>query len=485
MPFSLAIVGRPNVGKSTLFNRLIGKKMAIVDDTPGVTRDWRCEAADLMGLEFDVIDTAGLEDSFDQSMEGRMRQQTESALGHADAVLFMIDARAGVTPLDEHFALWLRKQKIPTILCANKCEGKASDPGLYEAYGLGFGEPIALSSEHALGMSDLYEAVQPLVQAYEEEHGLDAEEEEEDDFWSEEDDADIALPFNEGEGVGFGDQEDEEIAPEDVKPIKVAFVGRPNVGKSTLLNALLEEQRVMTGPEPGVTRDAVAVDWEFRGHKFRLVDTAGMRRKAKVVDRIERMSVSETLRNIRLAQVVVMMLDSNAIFDKQDLQIASQVIEEGRALVVAVNKWDIVEEREESMKRLKDKLDLSLSQVKNIPTVMISAKTGRKLNRLMEMILETHDMWNKRVATSPLNNWLREMQAHHPPPLTQGRPNKMRYITQIKARPPTFALWVSRPHDIPHSYRRYLMNGMREDFNIPGVPIRMMLRTSKNPYHNG
>lgn len=471
MAFTLAIIGRPNVGKSTLFNRLIGKKMAIVDNTPGVTRDWREAEANLMGLEFTVFDTAGLEENFDDSMEGRMRQQTELAIEQADMVMLMIDVRAGITPLDKHFADWVRRQKIPSILCANKCEGKGAEEGILEAYELGMGEAIAVSAEHGQGMADLYSVLRPYVEAAQE----DEEEEEEDD-------EKIFNKYYEGAEIGFGDEEIEE--EEIVRPIKVAFVGRPNVGKSTLLNALLGQQRVMTGPEPGVTRDAITVNWEYEGREFRLVDTAGLRKKAKVYEKIERMATQDTYRAIRLAQVVVLMLDANEVLDKQDLIIASQVVEEGRALVIALNKWDAVEDREESLQRLSDKLQTSLPQIKDVPTVMISALKETRLDKLMEKILDTYKIWDSRVPTGKLNRWLSGMEAHHPAPLVQGRPNRLRYITQMKSRPPTFAIWVSRPPAVAESYKRYLANGLREDFKIPGVPIRIVLRTSKNPYHN-
>lgn len=467
MTFTLAIVGRPNVGKSTLFNRFTGKKMAIVDNTPGVTRDWRVAEAQLMGLKFNIIDTAGLEEKFDDSMEGRMRKQTESALAEADMAMLMIDSRVGVTQMDKHFALWLRKQKIKTCLVANKCESKAGDDGLYEAFELGLGAPIAVSAEHGVGMEEIYDIIKPHIP---EEEKIKTDE-------------DFAAEYEEGSELGFGDEALD--AAEEKKPIKVAIVGRPNVGKSTLLNALLGEQRVMTGPEPGVTRDAIAVDFEFEGRDFKLVDTAGIRRRAKVTNKIEILSVEDSLRAVRLAQIVVVVLDANMVFDKQDLQIAAQVIDEGRALIVAVNKWDIAEDKEEILKKLKDKLDLSLSQVKNIPTVNISAlKGGRRLSTLMKRMLGTYKIWNKRVKTRPLNLWLKEMEARHPAPLTQGRPNRLRYITQIKTRPPTFAMWVSRPQDLPNTYKRYLINGLREDFEIPGVPVRLLIRTSENPYHN-
>lgn len=471
MPFTLAIIGRPNVGKSTLFNRLVGKKLALVHDTPGLTRDWREAEADLRGLKFRVIDTAGLEESFDATIEGRMRQQTERALARADMAFLVVDARTGITPMDKHFAMWLRKQKIPSTLIVNKCESKAAMDGMYEAFELGFGAPIPISAEHGDGMEDIYALLQPHVDAA----APPAQD------MPEQDDLDAYFQkYGEGDETGFGD---EQATEEDANnPIKVAIVGRPNVGKSTLLNALVNEERAMTGPEAGITRDAIHVDWEYGGRKLRLVDTAGLRRKARVVNHIERMAVEDTLRAIRLAQVAIMVVDAGALFEKQDLTIAGHVVDEGRALVVAVNKWDTVKNREETLEELKYQLSRSLPQVKDVPIVTVSAINGQRVDKLMDGVLEAYKYWNSRVPTGKLNRWLRQMESQNPAPLVQGRQNRLRYITQIKARPPTFALWVSRPDDYPESHERYLINGLRRDFDLPGVPVRVVLKTSKNPY---
>ncbi|MEM7679380.1 MAG: ribosome biogenesis GTPase Der [Pseudomonadota bacterium] len=467
--FSLAIIGRPNVGKSTLFNRFAGKKLAIVDDTPGVTRDWREAEGYLYDRAVRVIDTAGLEESFDDSIQGRMRKQTEAALNEADAILFVIDGRDGVMPADEHFAQFIRKQKKPVILAVNKAESaKAVQTGIGEAYGLGFGEPIAISAEHGVGMEELYHELDPHYP--EEEEEVENEAEERDEFAS--------LDEIEGdENFAFDQEEDD---PD--KPIKVAIVGRPNVGKSTLLNAIVNDHRVMVGPEAGITRDAIAVDWEHEGRKFKLVDTAGMRKKARVQDTIEKMSVEDSLRAIRLAQVVILVLDGNAILEKQDLQIAEHIINEGRAMVIAVNKWDIVQDREEARETLQRKLVYSLAQVKDIPFATISALNGKAIDKLLYKTLQTYEVWNKRVSTGNLNRWLRGMESRNPAPLVSGRQNRMKYIAQIKTRPPTFALWASRPEKLPDSYRRYIVNGLRETYDIPGVPIRLLARKSKNPY---
>ena len=467
MAFTLAIIGRPNVGKSTLFNRLCGKKLALVHDTPGLTRDWRLAPAHLMGLSFDVIDTAGLEESFDASIQGRMRRQTEAALEKADMALLVIDARAGVTPMDRHFADFLRRQRIPAALVANKCEGKGID-GLYEAYELGLGEPIAISAEHGLGMGELFDLLQPHIG--DDEALIDGSGE----------GGDIDIQYAEGSETGFGDEEAEEEAPE--IPIRIAIVGRPNVGKSTLLNKLVGEERSMTGPEAGITRDAVHVDWSFGGRNMRLVDTAGLRKKAKVVDYIERMSAEDTIRAIRLAHVVIMMIDANEKFSHQDLAIAGHVFEEGRAMVVAVNKWDSVKEREETLENLKKQLKKSLAQAAGVPLVTLSALNGTRLDKLMQAVLDVYALWNSRVPTGRLNRWLAQMESQHPAPLAQGRQNRLRYITQIKARPPTFALWVSRPNDYPETHKRYLINNLRRDFDVPGVPVRFMVKASNNPY---
>ncbi len=468
--FTLAIVGRPNVGKSTLFNRLARKQLAIVDDTPGVTRDWREAPAFLFDKEFHIIDTAGLEENFDDSIQGRMRQQTEAGLRRAGAVLFIVDGRSGITPLDEHFASWLRKQKKPVILGINKCENeKATQNAVAEAYGLGLGDPVVLSAAHGVGMEDLYHALLPFMP------------DEEEEIPEEKENSSIEFDgLDDLEGREDFVFEQEEDDPQ--KPLKIAIVGRPNVGKSTLLNAIVNDHRVMTGPEAGITRDAIAVDWEYEGRKFKLVDTAGLRRKAKVTNNIEKMSAEDSYRAIRLAQVVILVLDGNAALEKQDLQIAGHVIEEGRALVIAVNKWDSVREKEEILAEFEHRLEHSLAQIKDIPYVTLSALKGRNVEKVLQTALKTYEMWNTRISTGGLNRWLAAMESRNPAPLVGGRSNRLKYITQIKTRPPTFALWVARPKELPDSYRRYIINGLRKDFNIPGVPIRLLVRTSKNPY---
>jgi len=483
MTLKVAIIGRPNVGKSTLFNRMTGKKLSIVDDTPGITRDWRESECDFMGLKFRIVDTAGLEENFDNSIEGRMRKSTENALKHADFVLFMIDARAGVTPLDTHFAAWLRRQNIPCALIANKCESRRGDQGLYEAFELGLGEPIPISAEHSVGFTDLAALLTPLVKKAEEEAAARAAEEEEEEA-ARQADENVYIPYEEGSGTGFGDEEE---SPEDLeaaleKPIKLAIVGRPNAGKSTLMNALLKEDRSMTGAEPGITRDAVSADWVYNDRPFRLVDTAGIRKKAKITNKIEKYAVDDSFRAIRLAQVVVLLLEPDKLFERQDLSIAAHVVEEGRALVIAINKWDEAEEKTEILEHAAYKLETSLPQIKDVPIVTISALNGRGLDRLMDTVLEAYGVWNKRVPTGGLNRWLAYMESRHPPPMVQRRPNRLRYMTQVKTRPPTFALWMARPKDLPDSYQRYLISGLRESFDIPGTPIRLMLRTTKNPY---
>lgn len=466
----LAIIGRPNVGKSTLFNKLAGKHLAIVDDTPGVTRDWRESDATLFGYPLVVIDTAGLEESFDDSIQGRMRKQTEAALAEANCLLFVIDGRTGVTPADEHFAEFLRKQKKPVILAVNKCENpKATQTAIGEAYALGFGEPIAMSAAHSVGFEDLFGALQPYLEEHEPPQTADENNKIE---------YDGDLDALEGDEDFVFEQED--LDPE--KHIKIAIVGRPNVGKSTLLNAIVKQERVMTGPEAGITRDAIAVDWTYKDRPFRLVDTAGMRKKAKVQNVIEKLSVEDTMRAIRLAQIVILVLDANAAFEKQDLQIADHILQEGRALIVAVNKWDTIENKTEAQEEIVYKLETSLAQTRDIPFVTLSAINGRNIERLLDTALDIYEVWNKRISTSGLNRWLGKMESQTPPPLVSGRPNRLKYITQIKTRPPTFVLWVSKPQDLPDTYKRYIINGLRRDYNIPGVPVRLLLRASKNPF---
>jgi GTP-binding protein len=466
--FTLALVGRPNVGKSTLFNRIAGKKLAIVDDTPGVTRDWRDAEGNLFDRTFRVIDTAGLEESFDSSIQGRMRKQTEHALNEADAILFMIDGRAGITPLDEHFAQWLRRRKIPVILAVNKAENdKVVATAMGEAYSLGLGTPICISAEHNEGMEELYHALEPF---FPEEEEVEEEESDRDNFDN----------IDDIEGDEDFEFVQEELDPE--KPLKVAIVGRPNVGKSTLLNAIVEDQRVMTGPEAGITRDAITVDWEYNDRKFKLVDTAGMRKTARVHDNIEKMSVEDSMRAIRLAQVVVLVIDGTDPMEKQDVQIASHVLEEGRALVIAVNKWDEVEGREGVLEDLQYKFSIALAQVKDIPYQTISAKNGKNINKLLDRVEWTYGYWTKRVKTAGLNQWLAKMESQNPAPLVSGRSNRLKYITQIKTRPPTFALWVARPDRLPDSHKRFIINGLRRDYDIPGVPVRLLVRKSKNPF---
>lgn len=458
MTFTVAIVGRPNVGKSTLFNRLIGKRLAIVDDRPGVTRDRRYGSGRLGDLDFTVIDTAGLEDVRDDSLEARMREQTEQAVAEADVALLVIDARTGLTALDEYFARQLRKSKTPIVLVANKSEGHAGQAGAMEAFSLGLGAPIAISAEHGEGMGDLFDALEPFAKR-------DAAEQDE------------AIAALDAELEMLPSDDDE--AP---SHLQLAIVGRPNVGKSTLVNRLIGEDRLLTGPEAGITRDAIAIDWQWRDQAIRLIDTAGLRRRSKVVEKLERLSGADTDRAIRFAHVVVLVLDSADMLEKQDLTIARSVIEEGRALIIAANKWDAVENKNEALKKLRDRLDLSLPQVRGIPVVTISGMTGRNLDRLMDAVLDIYQRWNKRVPTAQLNRWLGEVQQMHPPPLVGGRRVKIRYMTQIKTRPPTFALFAQMADELPDSYHRYLLNGIRDTFGIDGVPLRLYTRRGKNPF---
>lgn len=465
----IAIVGRPNVGKSTLFNKLAGKKLAIVDDTPGVTRDWREAEGHLFGHRMIIFDTAGLEEAFDESIQARMRKQTEAALSHADCILFVTDGRSGITPMDHHFAAFLRRQKKPILLLVNKCENpKTIQNVIGDAYSLGFGEPIAVSAAHNHGLDDLFHALIPHLKPHEVEDEFKEKNETEFD------------DIDDLEGKEDFEFSQEELAPE--LPIKLAIIGRPNVGKSTLLNTILNEQRVMTGPEAGVTRDAIAVDWIYGGKSFKLVDTAGLRKRSKIDNPIEKMATEDSLRAIRLAQIVILVLDANAALEKQDLQIAEHVLEEGRAMVIALNKWDSVQERSEILEEFKYKLETSLGQTRDLYYTTISALNGKNIDKLLQSALDCYAIWNRRIPTSGLNRWLARMESHNPAPLSQGRHNRLKYITQIKTRPPTFALWVSRPNDLPDTYKRYIINSLRKDYEIPGVPIRLLIRASKNPY---
>ncbi|MYZ48429.1 ribosome biogenesis GTPase Der [Propylenella binzhouense] len=447
MRLGVAIVGRPNVGKSTLFNRLVGQRIALVDDRPGVTRDRREGEATFGDVTLRVIDTAGLEEAAEASLAGRMRRQTEAAIADSDVVLFMIDARAGVTPADEHFADTVRASGKPVVLVANKAEGRAADAGLLEAYSLGFGEAVAISAEHGIGIPDLYEA--------------------------------LVAASPEGAVGADGAEGEAEAAP---APLKIAVVGQPNAGKSTLVNRMIGEERLLTGPEAGITRDSISVEWSWRGRPLELVDTAGLRRKAKVVEKLERLSVGDALRAIRFAEVVILVMDATAPLEKQDLQIADLVAREGRALVLALDKWDLVEDRPARLQEIRADLEETLVQVRGVPLVPISGLTGYGLDRLMESVVGVHETWNKRVPTAQLNRWLDAVVARHPPPAVSGRRIKLKYLSQTKTRPPTFYLSCSRPESLPDSYRRYLMNGLREDFGLAGVPVRLMIRGERNPY---
>jgi GTP-binding protein len=473
MSIRLAIVGRPNVGKSTLFNRLVGRKLALVDDTPGVTRDRRVHAAKLYDLRFEVIDTAGLEDAAAASLEGRMRAQTETAIPEADAILFLIDSKVGLMPDDRTFADLVRRTGKPVVLVANKAEARGAQAGMLEAWELGLGEPVPISAEHGEGMPDLREAI---VAALGEERAFAHEKEE----------AQVAAAASEpliGEDIDDPDAED---VPEydATKPLRIAVVGRPNAGKSTMINALIGEERLLTGPEAGITRDSISVDWEWRGRRMKLFDTAGLRRKSRVQEKLEKLSVADGLRAIRFAEVVIVVLDATIPFEKQDLQIADLIVREGRAPVIAFNKWDLIENPQEALAELREKTARLLPQARGIRAVTVSAETGRGLDKLMEAVEATHRIWNRRVSTGKLNRWLEGILAHHPPPAVAGRRLKIKYITQVKTRPPGFVISCSRPEAMPQSYVRYLVNGLRDSFDMPGVPIRVALRTSDNPFAN-
>ena len=442
-PPRIAIVGRPNVGKSTLFNRMVGRRLALVDDQPGVTRDRREGEGRLGDLDVVVTDTAGLDEADAASLEGRMRAQTEQAIADADLILFLVDARAGVTPADAHFADLVRRSGKPTILVANKSEGRDGLTRAMEAFSLGLGDPVPVSAEHGEGLADLY--------------------------------AEIA------ERVGDRDDVDDAELPED-GPMRVAIVGRPNVGKSTLINRLVGEDRLLTGPEAGITRDSIAVDWEWQGKPFKLFDTAGLRRRSRVQGKIEKLSVAETLRAVRFAELVVLVIDATQPFEKQDLQIADLIIKEGRAAVIALNKWDRIEDPRETLEALREKADRLLPQIRGVDVVPVSAVTGKGFKPLMKAVETAHGLWNVRVPTPRLNRWFGDMVQRHPPPAVSGRRLKLRYITQAKTRPPTFVMFSSRPQALGAAYRRYVVNGIREAFDLPGVPIRLIVRKTDNPY---
>jgi GTP-binding protein len=443
MPIRVAIVGRPNVGKSTLFNRLVGKRLALVDDLPGVTRDRREGEASLAGLNFTAIDTAGLDDAAPASLAGRMRAQTEAAVASADVSVFVVDARAGITPLDRHFADMLRATGKPIVLVANKSESRAGTAGATEAWELGLGQPIPISAEHGDGLGDRRVALAA--------HGADAEDE---------DDA-------EGSAT---------------RPIKVAIVGRPNAGKSTLVNQLIGQERLLTGPEAGITRDAIAIDWTWRNRAFRLYDTAGLRKKARVGSKLEKLAVADALRAVQFAEVVVLVVDVDLPFEKQDLQIADLVEQEGRALVIALDKWDLVADRQKVRSDLIEKARRLLPQIAGVALVPVSGLTGEGLDKLMDAVTKAYTVWNRRVATAKLNRWLLDVVERHPPPAVSGRRIKLRYLTQTKARPPTFVAFCSRPEALPDAYRRYLVNALRHDFDLNGTPIRLLLRKGENPF---
>jgi GTP-binding protein len=460
MPVKVAIIGRPNVGKSTLFNRLVGRRLALVDDRPGVTRDRRVGAARLADLRFDVVDTAGLEEADEGVLSARMRAQTERAMDDADVVVFVIDSRAGLTPSDRHFAQLARRSGRPTVLVANKAESRVSRDQAMEAFELGLGEPVALSAEHGEGLVDLRDALVEACPAL-----LDT--------GPDDDDTAAEAPV---------DDDIDGIEGDEARPLKLAVMGRPNAGKSTLINRLIGEDRLLTGPEAGITRDSIAVDWTWRDRAVRLFDTAGLRKRARIDDKLEKLAAADGIRAARFAEVVVVLLDATIPFEKQDLTIADLIEREGRAIVIALNKWDLVADRPGLLATLREDAERLLPQMKGVPVVPVSAASGQGLDRLMQAAFDARRVWSTRVSTSRLNRWLEGALAANPPPAVSGRRIKVRYLTQPKARPPLFAVFGNQLDSLPESYRRYLVNGLRETFGFAGVPVRLSMRTSENPY---